>query len=91
MLGGGSTAGLGDLVDMYEEQLNPSDEFQYRFNNQWLNFSVFESCSLEDQGRFATSGFEYIPTYTASGAPILDLAKYRNLPRSYMFGLTIDL
>jgi hypothetical protein len=61
------------------------------FNNKWLNFSAFEACSLEDQGRFATSGFEYIPTYTANGTPILDLAKYRNLPRSYMIGLTLEM
>ncbi len=61
------------------------------FNNQWLNFSAFESCSQEEQQRFVESDFEYLPSYDRKGAPILDLAKYRNLPRSYYFGLIIEL
>ncbi len=32
----GSTAALGDLIDIYEEQLNPSDHFQYKFSGQWV-------------------------------------------------------
>jgi penicillin amidase len=32
----GGTAGVGDQIDIYAEQLNPSNQFQYRFNNQWL-------------------------------------------------------
>ena len=31
----GSTAGLGDLVDIYEEQLNPGDKYQYFFKGEW--------------------------------------------------------
>ena len=30
----GSTAGLGDVVDIYEEQLNPSNKYQYFFNGK---------------------------------------------------------
>ncbi len=32
----GGTAGVGDQIDMYQEELNPSNRFQYRFNNRWL-------------------------------------------------------
>lgn len=31
----GSTAGIGDVVDIYEEQLNPKNKFQYWFNGKW--------------------------------------------------------
>lgn len=31
----GSTAALGDLIDVFEEQLNPANLFQYWFNGQW--------------------------------------------------------
>jgi penicillin amidase len=33
----GSTAGLGALVDIYQEQLNPSNPSQYLFNGQYLD------------------------------------------------------
>jgi penicillin amidase len=33
----GSTAGLGALVDIYEEQLNPSNPYQYLYNGQYLD------------------------------------------------------
>jgi outer membrane receptor protein involved in Fe transport len=66
-------------------------EIRNLFNNQWLNFEAFRQASMEDQAKFATSGFEYIPSYTATGAPILEFAKYRNLPRQYLFGVTLEL
>lgn len=31
----GSTAGVGDLVDIYEERLNPADPYQYWYNGEW--------------------------------------------------------
>jgi len=31
----GSTAGLGDLIDIYEELLNPDNPYQYWFNGEW--------------------------------------------------------
>ncbi|MEM2946790.1 MAG: penicillin acylase family protein, partial [Candidatus Bathyarchaeia archaeon] len=31
----GSTAGLGDLIDIYEEVLNPANPYQYWFNGEW--------------------------------------------------------
>ncbi|UCF92543.1 MAG: penicillin acylase family protein [Desulfobacterales bacterium] len=31
----GSTAGLGDDVDIYEEQLNPANPYQYWFKGEW--------------------------------------------------------
>jgi outer membrane receptor protein involved in Fe transport len=66
-------------------------EVQNLFNNKWLNFPAFETASIEDQEKFATSGFAYVPSYTATGAPILEFAKYRNLPRLIMFGATLEL
>jgi outer membrane receptor protein involved in Fe transport len=61
------------------------------FNNKWLNFQAIETASMEDQALFATSGFAYIPSLTATGAPILEFTKYRNLPRLIMFGATIEM
>lgn len=66
-------------------------EVRNLFNVKMLNFPTFTSASFEDQTLFATSGFDYIPSVTATGAPILEFAKYRNLPRLIMFGATIDL
>jgi penicillin amidase len=31
----GSTAALGDLIDVYEEMLNPDNPYQYWFNGEW--------------------------------------------------------
>ena len=31
----GSTAGVGDLVDIFEEQLNPGNPYQYWYNGEW--------------------------------------------------------
>jgi len=60
-------------------------------NNKWLNFGAVEQASLADQKAFILSDFEMIPTHTANGVPILDTAKYRNLPRSFVFGLSLEL
>jgi penicillin amidase len=35
----GSTAGLGNSVDVYEERLNPADPRQYRFRGRWLTMT----------------------------------------------------
>lgn len=61
------------------------------FNDQWLNLSVFERASREDQRRFVESGFDEVPTVDSQGAPIHDIVKYRNLPRSIVFGIAVDL
>ena len=33
----GSTAGLGDDIDIYEETLDSSDPYKYLYNSEWLN------------------------------------------------------
>lgn len=60
-------------------------------NDKWINFGAVDQASLDDQKAFVQSDFKNIPTHTASGIPILDTAKYRNLPRSILFGVTLEL
>ncbi|TLY27868.1 MAG: hypothetical protein E6K56_10910 [Ignavibacteria bacterium] len=64
-------------------------EIDNLFNDKWINFGAFERASPADQEKFTTSNFEYIPSTDASGVPILDMAKYRNLPRSVFLGVTV--
>jgi outer membrane receptor protein involved in Fe transport len=66
-------------------------EIQNLFNNMWVYFPTFESCTDEEKQKFVDSGFQYLPSVDQSGLPILELAKYRNLPRSIVFGLTVEL
>jgi hypothetical protein len=49
------------------------------------------ACLDEDQRRFVESNFKDLPTHDANGRPILDIAKYRNLPRQVTFGVTLEL
>jgi len=39
-IGWGATAGFGDMVDVFEEQLNTSDSEQYYFKNEFHNMNV---------------------------------------------------
>jgi outer membrane receptor protein involved in Fe transport len=66
-------------------------EVRNLFNDKWLMLSVFESASRADQEKFVKSGFKDIPDYNSNGVPILDLAKYRNLPRSFIFGISLEM
>ena len=61
------------------------------FNDQWLNFNAFRQAPVEEQRKFVESNFDYIPSVDANGAPILDIVKYRNLPRSIVFGIMVEL
>lgn len=72
-------------------KLSPYLEVHNLFNDAWINLAAFESASQEDQRRFVQSGFEDLPVRTKDGAPILDTAKYRNLPRAILFGAVIEL
>lgn len=69
-------------------RIDPYVEVQNLFNDQWLNLQTFENASFDDQAKFAKSGFDHVPNFDMTGAPILAAAKYRNLPRSVMFGAT---
>lgn len=71
-------------------QINPYIEIHNVFNDKWLNLYTFENASFEDQQKFVDSDFDFIPSYDMSGAPILAAAKYRNLPRSVLFGATFE-
>ncbi len=66
-------------------------EIRNLFNDKWINLWIFEQASRDDQREFAESGFTYLPSVTANGIPILDMAKYRNLPRSIMFGFSLEM
>ncbi len=72
-------------------QLEIYGQISNLFNNKWINMDAFEGCSPEEQRKFVESGFEYLPSQDGNGAPILELAKFRNLPRSFVFGLTFEL
>jgi outer membrane receptor protein involved in Fe transport len=76
---------------MGRARLTPYVEVQNLLNQGWVNFSVFERASTNDQRRFVESNFRDLPTHDANGRPILDIAKYRNLPRQVTFGMTLDL
>ncbi|RPH37364.1 TonB-dependent receptor [bacterium] len=58
---------------------------------QSLNLDLYKTASPEAQARMINSGFEDIPTQDANGVPYLDLARFRNLPRSVVFGITMEL
>jgi len=71
--------------------LSPYIEVHNVFNSQWIDLETFEGASLEDQEKFVKSDFDYLPSQTATGKPIMGIAKYRNLPRSFLFGLQVRL
>ena len=66
-------------------------EIHNLFNHQWIYLTAIESASQEDQRKFVESDFEDIPDYDLNGIPLFEAAKYRNLPRSILFGLTLEL
>src|SRR5690606_28434357 len=70
-------------------RVSPYLEVQNLFNNRWVFFPAVERASAADQEAFVESDFEVLPAVTAEGLPILDVAFYRNLPRSVIFGITL--
>ncbi len=71
--------------------IRPYIEVTNLFNHQWLNLSAFERASRADQRRFVESDFEFLPSEDANGAPIVGLAKFRNIRRTVLFGFTFEL
>ncbi len=65
-------------------------EVRNLFNNKWINLDAFASCSQEEIQKMTASNYDYLPSETGAGDPILELAMYRNLPRSVTFGVTMD-
>ncbi len=41
-LGWGHTVNKPDILDIYELEINPNDELQYRFDDQWLEFEAYD-------------------------------------------------
>jgi outer membrane receptor protein involved in Fe transport len=70
--------------------LSPYVEVSNLLNQRWIFFPAIERASLADQGRFVESRFRELPVADAQGAPFLDLALYRNLPRTFVFGVTLQ-
>ena len=70
-------------------EISPYVEVHNLFNDRWIYFGALERASEADQRQFVESDFEVLPTHTASGTPILDMAKFRNLPRSVTFGMKV--
>ncbi len=60
-------------------------------NFKSLNLALFQTASDADVAKMISSGFSFIPSADQNGVPYLDLAKYQNLPRSVIFGLTLEL
>ena len=70
--------------------ISPYVEVTNVFNQKWIFLQVFERASVEEQRKFVESGFDYLPSADANGAPIFEFAKYRNVPRTVIWGLTIE-
>ncbi len=60
------------------------------FNVKHVNLGTFENVPIEDKRKMVESDFKYIPSTLNSGAPIVEPAKYLNLPRSVLFGVTAE-
>jgi outer membrane receptor protein involved in Fe transport len=76
--------GSNSLLGFYVEVRN-------LFNAKWINLDIVKASSLADQEAFASSGGKTLPTADANGIPLLELAKFRNLPRSIIFGASLEL
>lgn len=70
--------------------VRPYVEINNLMNAKWIALGTFERASMADQRQFVESGFEYLPSETSDGIPILDYAKYRNLPRSIAIGIAMQ-
>jgi hypothetical protein len=80
-----------DLALPGNVRISPYLEVLNLFNDRWVFLSAFERASIDEQRRFVESGFDYLPDFDASGRPIVDVAKFRNLPRQVIFGVTVQL
>lgn len=72
-------------------RLSPYIQVSNVFNDKWVYLPVVERASPEAQRRFVESNFEDVPDRDNDGRPMLDIAKFRNLPRSVLFGLTLEM
>ncbi|HET6567237.1 MAG TPA: TonB-dependent receptor [Rhodothermales bacterium] len=70
--------------------ISPYLEVSNLLNTKWLNLSAVQRASPEDQQQVVDSGFQEVPQRDTNGAPIMQTALYRNLPRSILFGVTLN-
>lgn len=61
------------------------------FNNKMIDLFAFSNATQADIDKMAQSGFAYTPSVDKNGIPILEMQKYYNLPRSVVFGASIEL
>jgi len=66
-------------------------EFRNLTNFKMLNLSLFQTATEADVAKMIDSDFKFTPSVDQNGVPYLDMAKYQNLPRSVIFGLTMEL
>lgn len=66
-------------------------EVRNLFNDTWTNLDIVKSASPEDRVDFINSRFESFPEKRTNNAPFPDVIKYRNLPRTLIFGIAIQL
>ncbi|SOC09484.1 penicillin amidase [Ureibacillus xyleni] len=59
----GATAGYGDVVDIFEEKLNPNNPSQYMFKGEWRNFEkqteIIEVKQKDGTTKKVSKEFEY--------------------------------
>jgi outer membrane receptor protein involved in Fe transport len=70
--------------------ISPYIEVQNVLNQKWVNLGMMQAVSDDDRRRLVESGWSDVPTHDTNGRPILDLAKYRNLPRQVYLGFTFE-
>lgn len=66
-------------------------EVRNLFNDTWTNVDAVKSASPEDRTKFINSRFASFPETKTNGAPFPDVIKYRNLPRTVIFGIAVQL
>jgi outer membrane receptor protein involved in Fe transport len=64
-------------------------EVRNAFNDKWVNLNLVKSGSPEDRVRFINSNFEVFPATNLDGSPFPDVIQYRNLPRTWAFGVAL--
>jgi len=72
-------------------RVSPYLEVENLLNQQWIALSTFERVSREEMRKFVDSDFDYLPSVTNDGTPIMPIAQFRNLPRSVTFGITLEM
>lgn len=70
--------------------ISPYVEVSNLLNTKWINLGAVQRASPEDQQMVIDSGFQEVPQSDTNGAPLMQTAMYRNLPRSILFGITLN-